>query len=431
MPAARRPQLAAAALHASAVDPLPANIDDAYCAAFRDAVVFPRNALWMRPWMRNKSLDAWRARQPEQLPRVYDLFIFGGELDLLEARLHVLDGVVDRFVFIEADRTFSGLNRTMVFERHWSRFERFRDRIVYRAWRAADASAKDALTCDRQRNRDFNSWQCQRLLRGRLSIELLAAGARPEDVVVSSDVDEIPKAGYVDLFRRCTIIDIERENVARSHPNPFILTASTYFYNTGCQPQYYRWFYGPKIGARFHFDGLSNVSIANSPRPKRSNTNYRRWSNTVYSAPQFDHSAWHLSNFFSVERMILKMRSFSAYYEFEGKRSALLERARVEQVLQNCSDVFATGGKYGRMRRVRATVAPNASSRNLLAFVNHHFPHMRPAPSSARVGAARARTTPRAHRRGRPRESAPTRALAADALVRMGSTSRMGTVPQI
>ena len=37
---------------------------------------------------------------------IYDCFAFFNELDLLEIRLNALDEVVDRFVLVEATRTF-------------------------------------------------------------------------------------------------------------------------------------------------------------------------------------------------------------------------------------------------------------------------------------------------------------------------------------
>ena len=39
---------------------------------------------------------------------IYDCFIFNNEIDLLELRLSILDDVVDKFVIIEGDKTFSG-----------------------------------------------------------------------------------------------------------------------------------------------------------------------------------------------------------------------------------------------------------------------------------------------------------------------------------
>ena len=40
--------------------------------------------------------------------KVFDVFLFGYELDLLEIRMNLLDPYVDYFVFSEGCKTFSG-----------------------------------------------------------------------------------------------------------------------------------------------------------------------------------------------------------------------------------------------------------------------------------------------------------------------------------
>jgi beta-1,4-mannosyl-glycoprotein beta-1,4-N-acetylglucosaminyltransferase len=44
---------------------------------------------------------------------VYDCFIFFNELDLLEIRLNELDDIVDKFVLVEADRTFQNSEKSI------------------------------------------------------------------------------------------------------------------------------------------------------------------------------------------------------------------------------------------------------------------------------------------------------------------------------
>jgi hypothetical protein len=47
---------------------------------------------------------------------VYDCFIFFNELDLLEIRLNELNNVVDKFVIIEANKTFQNNHKPYYFE---------------------------------------------------------------------------------------------------------------------------------------------------------------------------------------------------------------------------------------------------------------------------------------------------------------------------
>lgn len=63
--------------------------------------------------------------------KVYDVFTFFDELDLLEIRLNILDEYVDYFVIIEATETFSGIPRSLCYEQNKQRFEKWKHKIIY------------------------------------------------------------------------------------------------------------------------------------------------------------------------------------------------------------------------------------------------------------------------------------------------------------
>jgi len=82
----------------------------------------------------------WQQRQEKKVEtiaayrktiKIYDVFTFFNELDLLEIRLNILYPYVDYFVIVEATETFSGLKKPLVFKEHEHRFERFKDKIRY------------------------------------------------------------------------------------------------------------------------------------------------------------------------------------------------------------------------------------------------------------------------------------------------------------
>jgi len=60
-----------------------------------------------------------------------DTFLFFDELELLEFRLRELDAVVDTFVLVESDLTFSGREKRLHFEENKQRFSAYEDRIVH------------------------------------------------------------------------------------------------------------------------------------------------------------------------------------------------------------------------------------------------------------------------------------------------------------
>jgi beta-1,4-mannosyl-glycoprotein beta-1,4-N-acetylglucosaminyltransferase len=63
--------------------------------------------------------------------KLYDIFTFFNELDLLEIRLNILYPYVDYFVIIEATQTFSGQPKQCAFSENQKRFEKFKDKILH------------------------------------------------------------------------------------------------------------------------------------------------------------------------------------------------------------------------------------------------------------------------------------------------------------
>ena len=107
---------------------------------------------------------------------VYDCFQFFNELDILKLRMHVLSDVVDKFVISESTVTFSGDKKPLYFQENEEMFAEFSDRIIHRI---VDDTPMDVSAFLR------DSHQKCAVARG-------LAGAKDDDVVIFSDVDEIP-----------------------------------------------------------------------------------------------------------------------------------------------------------------------------------------------------------------------------------------------
>lgn len=107
---------------------------------------------------------------------VYDCIPFFNELDILKLRLNILNPIVDRFIIEEATVTFSGEPKELCFEKNKGMFQEFLPKIEYIV---VDNSPKDVTTHVR------DNFQKNALERG-------LKNAAPEDVIILSDVDEIP-----------------------------------------------------------------------------------------------------------------------------------------------------------------------------------------------------------------------------------------------
>lgn len=113
--------------------------------------------------------------------KVWDAFMLHDELDLLECRLTELDTAVDRFVIVEADVTHQDNPKPSYYLDNSERFAPWADRIVH-VW------ATDLPTS--QQDRD--PWAREHAQREWIWRGL--ADAEPDDVILQSDVDEIPTA---------------------------------------------------------------------------------------------------------------------------------------------------------------------------------------------------------------------------------------------
>ncbi|MEW5424487.1 hypothetical protein [Amorphus sp. 3PC139-8] len=111
--------------------------------------------------------------------RIYDCFLFFRELDLLEIRLIELAPIVDVFVIVEARRDFAGNEKPLVFKANRNRFAAFANKI--RHIEVMDEPPEAERRWVRQAH------QRSAMLKGLVD-------ADPDDLVLVSDVDEIPAA---------------------------------------------------------------------------------------------------------------------------------------------------------------------------------------------------------------------------------------------
>ena len=117
----------------------------------------------------------------------YDCFPFFNELDLLEIRLNELSGVVDRFVLAEAELTHNGDRKPLYFDKHKERFAKFADKIIHIIVKEDDFSVAGSGATFQER-----AWMRENIQRNAISRGL--ANAKDDDLVIVSDLDELPRS---------------------------------------------------------------------------------------------------------------------------------------------------------------------------------------------------------------------------------------------
>lgn len=114
---------------------------------------------------------------------VYDCFQFFNELDILLLRMKVMNDVVDKFVISESTVTFSGVSKPLYFQENKEMFAEFSHKIIHQVVDDSPMGpGTDAFMRDSHQKR---------------AVARALKDAKPEDVIIFSDVDEIPNPDAV------------------------------------------------------------------------------------------------------------------------------------------------------------------------------------------------------------------------------------------
>ncbi len=118
------------------------------------------------------------------MAKVYDCFTFFNEMDLLEIRLNELDEEVDYFVIVESTRTFQKRDKPLYLNLNDERIVKFKDKIIHIV---VDDFPNFFTHWRVPKTWDYENHQRNAISRGLMN-------AKPDDIIIVSDVDEIPNA---------------------------------------------------------------------------------------------------------------------------------------------------------------------------------------------------------------------------------------------
>lgn len=118
--------------------------------------------------------------------KIIDCFIFYNELELLTYRLNILNNIVDYFVIVESTHTFTGKEKALIFNENKHLFEKFKDKIIHII--VEDFPYKYP-------NINFDNdeqWRNETHQRNNISTGLKRISLNDQDLIIISDLDEIP-----------------------------------------------------------------------------------------------------------------------------------------------------------------------------------------------------------------------------------------------
>ena len=143
--------------------------------------------------------------------KVFDSIIFFNELELLEMRLNILNDVVDTFVITESPFTVSGNEKPLYYLENKDRFGKFNDKIVHHITEEIPTDFSHMLEKSKfhvgYKNPDPYGTpmidiplRFQRALfnRNNSAFGIEKAGPKPDDMIITSDADEIVHPGLLE-----------------------------------------------------------------------------------------------------------------------------------------------------------------------------------------------------------------------------------------
>jgi hypothetical protein len=243
---------------------------------------------------------------------VYDCFMFNNELDLLELRLGILDGIVDRFVLVEAGEAHTGLPKPLHFQENEARFAQWRGRIQH-------------VVIPRLPPSD-DPWAKENAQRNAIAKGLPAIA--DDDLVLISDIDEIPRRESVEAVLADPAIRLAGFRM------PLFYLRFNYLQLHGADPVYV-WAMAARgdVFRRFGPQGL---------RDARTHLQKRSWEGKLGPGEVvLQHAGWHFSYLGDDDHVRLKLKSFT-HQEYSVSRN--LEEHGVEGILAQGLDLFGRPG---------------------------------------------------------------------------------------
>lgn len=133
-------------------------------------------------------LHGWRLRESPR--RVFDAVLFSNEVDILTIRWKELYPYVTQFVLLESNSTFTGLPKPLLFAKNRDKFNFIEPRLTYG-------------TIGGRFRKGENPFVEEAYQRVALDQLLKIAGIEDDDLLIMSDVDEIPSSHTINLLRWC------------------------------------------------------------------------------------------------------------------------------------------------------------------------------------------------------------------------------------
>ena len=241
---------------------------------------------------------------------------------VMDLRLNILNDFIHEFVIVESKFTHSGKKRELLFD--IKRYSKFKKKINYIVLEnePLDLEIVHDNDTDDKKNSKYIMNALKRENYQRNEIKRGLTNAKPDDLILVSDVDEIPNLSNLDINK--------------INDNIILFKQNFYYYKFNLKLEDMSW-----LGSK----GCKHKNLK-SPQWLRNikDKKYPFWrldilfSDKKYSNIKFiDNGGWHFSNMKSPEEIEKKMRTYLHHREYDLKP---LGAKKIEEIIKSKKSIY-------------------------------------------------------------------------------------------
>ena len=251
--------------------------------------------------------------------KIFDCFMYFDEEIVLDLRLNTLNNYVDYFVIVESIFTHKGDKRELKFNH--KKFSKFKDKIIYLVY---DEQPKKLLKINDPKG-DHRAYIMNALYRENGQRNFISKGlnlAKDDDLILVSDVDEIPNLENIDFTKI-------KEKIIQFKQDMFYYKFNLKLPNLvwtgtkGCKKKYLlnpQWLRNIK-DRKYSFLRLDIF-----------------FSKTKYNSIKFiNNGGWHFSNIKDAKEIEFKLKSYLHHREFDVNPMSIQE---IENIIKNKQAIY-------------------------------------------------------------------------------------------
>ena len=254
--------------------------------------------------------------------KIFDCFMYFDEELVLDVRFHHLYEYVDYFVIVESEFNHKGEKRDLNF--NINNFSKFKDKILYLVKNNQPQEIKEILEADSENDKN-NKYIINAAYRENSQRNFIMEGlkeANDEDIILVSDVDEIPK--------------IDNINFNKIKEKIFLFKQDMFYYKFNLSIPNFKWT-GTK-GCKFknlkNPQWLRNIKDRKYPF-YRFDTYFSE--NKYISIKIVDDGGWHFSYLKSANEIKHKLKSYLHHREFDLQSLSIKQ---IEETIKNKMAIY-------------------------------------------------------------------------------------------